>query len=154
MKTTKYMTDCETAFAVPGEDSLIDVIRPETGRSWIQDQTLEQIRERYPGAEVVNIEAFCAAKAARQDTPIQWDETTAEHYWEMLEVLPPACMLAGGFLVGEPCDHHAGNGQPRFQAFRKIGEKHFAASRPMTVREFKGFYVNESASVAAEMGVV
>lgn len=85
----------------------------------------------------MSIDDFCRAKAARQDTAIQWSETTEEMYWEMLEVLPPAVMLPIGFLVGEPCDHHAGNGQPRFQAYVKADGKHWAASRPMTVKEFK-----------------
>ena len=30
------------------------------------------------------------------------EPTTEERYWEMLEVLPPAHMMRGGFAVGEP----------------------------------------------------
>ena len=144
---------CEMAFAVPGADSIIDCINPETGRSWINGETLEQIRLRYPNAEVVSLDDYCEAKAKRQDTQIRWSETTEEIYHHILEVLPPACWISGGFLVGEPADHHAGNGQPRFDAFRAIGGKHFAANRPMTIREFKSFYVNESANIARELEV-
>lgn len=124
------------AFAVPGQDTLIDCVNPLTGRSAVYGNTLEEIRERYPSAEIVNIAEWCAAKGARQDSTVTWTETTEEQYWEMLEVLPPACMRGGGFLVGEPCDHHAVSGKPRFQAFIKHGGKHYAASRPMTRDEY------------------
>lgn len=137
VKATANMMDCEMAFAVPGEDSLIDCINPDTGRSWINDETLEQIRLRYPLAEVMKIDDFCAAKAAKQDSPVEWSETTAENYNDMLEVLPPALWERGGFLVGEPWDHHATNGQPRFAAFVQRGGKYYEASRPMTRAEFK-----------------
>ena len=46
------------AFAVPGEDSIIDCINPNTGNSCINGETLEQIRLRYPKAEIVSMEAF------------------------------------------------------------------------------------------------
>lgn len=125
------------AFAVPGENSLIDCINPDTGLSWIERENLEQIRKRYPLAEVVNIDDWCKAKAARQDTPIAWSEVTEERYFEMLEVLPPAIMTPLGFLVGEPWDHHAVTGQPRYAAFTAKFGKYYEASRPMTIKEFK-----------------
>jgi len=82
--------------------------------------------------------------ARAQDTPIKWTRTTKAKYWEMLEVLPPALWIGGAFLVGEPTDHHATSGQPRFQAYWERGtsgrpyEKgYFAASRPMTCAELK-----------------
>jgi hypothetical protein len=131
--------DATEAFAVPGEDSLIDCILPATGRSWINDETLEQIRERYPKAEVVNIEEFCKAKAEKQDSPVEWSEVTHEKYTEMLEVLPPADYNRhfSAFLVGEPWDHHATTGQPRYQAFETRGGKCYASNRPMTRKEFR-----------------
>jgi len=55
----------------------------------------------------------------------------------MLEVLPPALWLRGGFLVGEPFDHDAGNGQPRYGAYRRIDGGYMVASRPMTTAEFR-----------------
>lgn len=134
------MTDCVEGFAVPGQDSIIDCINPNTSRSWINGQTLEQIRLRYPGAEIVNIEEFCKAQGARQNTPIEWTETTRERYWEMLNVLPPAAHTNGGFLVGEACDHHAGNGCPRFSAFVEREGKFLTASRPITFKEFKAAF--------------
>lgn len=134
--TTEIITDAKTAFAIPGQDSIIDVVRSD-GTSWHYHETLEQVRLRYPGAELVNCEDFFAEKAARQDTPITWTETTKEQYWEMLEVLPPAAMGNGGFLVGEPWDHHAKTGQPRFAGYRETrAGKYYTANRPMTRKEF------------------
>ena len=136
MTTTEHDTDVTEAFAVPGEGHIIDCIHPATGRSVYQDETLEQIRARYPGAERVLIADWIAAKAARQRTPITWDACTEEVYDRMLEVLPPASMRAGGFLVGEPSDHEADTGRPRYAAYRQWDSECFAASRPLTIPEF------------------
>lgn len=100
-------------------------------------ETFEQIRAEYPNAERMTLDEFCAWKAEQQRTPIEWEPTTEERYFEMLEVLPPALMTSCGFLVGEPMDHDAGNGQPRFHAFRKRGNVFEFASRPMTEAEFR-----------------
>lgn len=134
-------SECTMAFAEPGAHNLIDLINPITNRSAINGESLEEIRKRYPTAEIVNVEEWCKAKAARQDTPIEWHDTTKEKYWEMLEVLPPAFMQGNYFLVGEPCDHHAITGRSRYQAFGQIGERYIVASRPMTVLELKALLI-------------
>lgn len=139
---TKTITtaDLKQAFAVPCDNHFIDAIHPETGRSLVNGQTLEEMRERYPAIEIVNIDDWCAAKGARQDSPVSWDEITEERYDDWLECLPPAFMqfgAVGAFMVGEPSDHHAVSGKARFQACIAKGGKHFASSRPMTVGEFK-----------------
>jgi len=131
-----HIMDCEMAFAIPGQDGICDVINPRTGLSWHYGHNLEQMREKYPGCEIVNFEDHCKAHAGRQESPIEWEETTAERFNDMLEVLPPAAWHGGGFMVGEPYDHHATSGKPRFQAYRKKDGKYFAASRPMTFTEF------------------
>lgn len=140
--------DCTEAFAEPGSDSIIDCIRPDTGRSWHYGENLDEIRVRYPGAQIVNMEEHFKAKATRQDTPIVWTETTKEVYWEMLEVLPPAAMGNGGFLVGEPWDHHAKTGQPQFAAYREKGDKYWTANRPITRKEFAAEMLKPVAEVA------
>lgn len=145
--------DCKQAFAIPGEDSIVDVIRPETGRSWIYGEDLAAIRLRYPGAEIVNCAEFFAAKAGRQDVPVTWSETTQVKYWEMLEVLPPAAMGHGGFLVGEPWDHHATTGQPRFAAYAEKGGKYWKASRPITRKEFAALMLAPLVCAAEERQV-
>ena len=123
------------AFAVPGSDSVLDMVHPDTGRSMVYGKTLEQIRAENPGAEVVNFFAWMAAKAERQHTPVVWSECPEARYHEMLEVLPPAFWQGGLFLVGEPWDHDAGTGQPRYAAFWKRGGVYLTADRPMTCRE-------------------
>lgn len=129
--------DLKQAFAVPGDNHFIDAIHPETGRSLVNGQTLEEMRERYPAIEIVNIDDWCAAKGARQDSPVEWEEITEEKYNYFLEVLPPADMARYGFLVGEPTDHHAVSGKARYQACIIRGGRFFAPTRPMTRAEFK-----------------
>lgn len=130
----------QECYAVPGEETIVDVIRPETGRSWINGETLDEIRLRYPGAEVVNFDDWCAAKASRQNTPITWEDSTKERYFQMLEVLPPAAQANEAFLVGEAMDHHVGTGRPRFSCYAKTGRAYRVASRPVTLAEFRQMF--------------
>jgi hypothetical protein len=130
-----HVSECPDCFAVPGADHMIDLVHPDTDRSLINSKTLEEIAVQNPGAVRMKVADYLAQKAARQNSPVTWNEVTEERYWEMLEVLPPACMGIGVFCVGEPHDHCAATGQPRFQAYRKMDGKHFASSRPVTVKE-------------------
>jgi hypothetical protein len=134
---TIALHDYVDAFAVPGQDSIIDMRHPTTGLSMVYSQTLEEIQVRYPGAEVVNFEAWIAAKAERQHTPVVWRECPEARYDKMLNVLPPAVHLRNGFLVGEPWDHDAGTGEPRFAAFRRHLGAFEESNRPMTRTEFR-----------------
>ena len=124
--------DC---YAVPGEDSIIDVIHPLTGLTVYCKDTQEQIQLRNPGAIRMTIEEFCQQKATRQHSPVTWEPITEEKYYEMFEVLPPI-IRGNGFLVSEPWDHDAETGAPRYGAYRKRGETYETANRPMTVQEF------------------
>jgi hypothetical protein len=131
--------DCQDCFAVRGQ-SMIDLIHPNTGKSVCFAETLDQIRLRYPTAERMTVADFCRSKAELQDAPVTWVTTTEETWHDMLEVLPPACYRqfdgGCGFLVGEPADHHAVNGFPRYDAFRRDVNGYWTASRPMTRYEF------------------
>lgn len=132
--------DYKWCIAVPGSNSFIDVVNPETKKTAFFGKTLEDVRaERpeYAGAVLMLFDDFVAEKAARQHTPIEWIETTEKNYYEMLGCLPPAMMLDSAFLVGEPYDHDASNGQPRFQGFRANDDKYWISSRPMTRNEFR-----------------
>lgn len=135
--------DCKYCFTVRGADSMIDLVHPVTGKTVIYGRTLEECRQEkgYEAAELMTVDDFCRDKADRQDEPVIWEETTEERFFEMLECLPPAYQTGGerggAFLVGEPWDHHAATGRPRFAAYREIGDKFLVASRPMTVQEFK-----------------
>jgi hypothetical protein len=133
------MMDCIEAYVHANNPmgSIIDVINPDTGLTWINGQTFEEVRARYADAQRMTLDAWMARKAELQNAPIQWHVTTEERYHEMLNVLPPAMWIAGGFLVGEPDDHHAGTGQPRFRGYRQIGSDYFVSSRPMTRAELR-----------------
>lgn len=124
------------AYTQPNAKNLIDTIDEETGLTTICKETLEQVRERYPDAQVVDVDQWCEEKQHAQLAPITWQETTKESYWEMLECLPPERMSGGAFLVGEPMDHLASTGEATFEMFRKQGSKFYVASRPVTIAEF------------------
>jgi len=125
------------AYACPGHTCLIDTINEKTGLTQICNETLAEVRERFPDAELVDVDEWCAEKQRAQLAPITWQETTEETYWEMLECLPPAKMAGGAFLVGEPRDHLAATGEPTFEMYRKQGTKFYVSSRAVTVAEFK-----------------
>ena len=136
------MTDTtdDQVFAVPGEYlSIIDIVNPETGRSRINGNTLEEIRQRYPTAVQMPWEEWRAGKIARQQTPITWTRVDDHRYRQMLEVLPPIDWTNGGFLVGEPADHCVSTGQPRYTAYRHNTGQAYESSRPITRREWREF---------------
>lgn len=67
---------------------------------------------------------------------ITWKRVSRERYWEMLECLPPAVMAGNGFMVGEPVNHNA-EGFPTFDAFKVTNGRHYEASEPMTIKQFR-----------------
>lgn len=133
MKTSE-IKEC---YAVPGDHSIIDAINPETGLTLYSGKTTEQVQAEYPGAVRMLFDEWLRDKAARQHTPVEWDSVDEIEYQRMFEVLPPI-MGPSGFMVSEPDDHDAETGAPRYMAYRKVGNQHFVASRPMTVAEFRG----------------
>ena len=132
-------------YAVPGSMHAIDFFDPETGLTYIKGETLEEIRRREPKAEAMTFEEHSRAIAEKQDTPIRWEDSTEENFWYSLECVPPAIQRGGGFLVGEPYDHHAVTGQPRFTAYRERDGKFEKSNRPMTVAEYLGEIEGRSA---------
>ena len=126
-------------FADPDRNSIVDFVNPLTGLSAVQGNTLEQVRRRCgSNVQILTWEAWSAIKAARQEAPVEWLPTDEARYNEMLNVLPPVCWTSFGFMVGEPIDHHAGTGRPRYDAFlqRRDGT-YWYASRPLTTQEFR-----------------
>jgi len=55
----------------------------------------------------------------------------------MLEVLFPAAMGGGAFLVGEAHDHDPATGRPRFSAFKEVNGRYFEGDEVITFAEFK-----------------
>ena len=96
--------DCEQCFYVPGKPGIIDLIHPNTGRSCIGGNTLEEIREEYPGAEVGDFEEVVGQQDDYWRRPPV--EITAERFEEMLCVLPPVGWERGEsaevFKMSEP----------------------------------------------------
>jgi hypothetical protein len=132
--------NCTECFAVPGEYWIIDVINPETGRTCINDMTLEEVRAERPdraGAVKMLISDWQESRAAAQRTPISWEQTTESEYHEMMGAVPPFCFASVGFLVGEPWDHDALNGRPRYTGYRNTGRGYYKSSRPITKKEFR-----------------
>lgn len=133
------MIEFSHVFAEPGANSVVDFVHPSTGLSCINSETLEQIQQRYPKAELVPYEDYMKAKFARQNPPLEWLASNKETAEEQRCCLPPEAYSDdySAFLVGEPWDHCCATGQPRFIAYRKHAGKWQRASRPMTVKEFQ-----------------
>jgi len=150
MTTTEkslHVSQCSDCIAVPGQNSCVDVINPITGRTWYGRKTVAECIADNPGAEVMTFDELTRQIAERQHTPITWDPSTYEAFDYGLNVLPPAIWIGGGFMVGEPCDHDAETGKPRFQAFRQHGvgpdSIYERANRPMTCAEFREIFSAE-----------
>jgi hypothetical protein len=126
----------DQCYASKSRRNIIDTIR-EDGLTTYYGKTEEQVKAEYPDAYRTSVEEFCAWKGQQQRTPITWSETSEEIFDRMLNVLPPAMWLTNGFLVGEPFDHEADTGRPRYDGFKRIGNKFYASSRPLTKAEFK-----------------
>jgi hypothetical protein len=133
------ITDETRCYASRFSGTMIDVIHPETGLTLHFSKDLAAVRADYPDAEEMSVGEWCAWKAEQQRSPITWAETTRARFYDALECLPPAAGTKGyrAFLLGEPYDHDAGNGQPRYQGYRRDAAAYLVSSRPMTVAEFR-----------------
>ena len=128
------LTQC---FVSKTKKTIIDMQNPYTGNTAIYNTPLEELRKEYHDAEIMHIDDFCSWKAEQQRTPIAWNEISEEKYNYMLNALHPIAYGNGRFMVGEPSDHDAGNGQPRYSAFKTSNGLFFESSRPMTREEFR-----------------
>lgn len=118
--------------------TIIDAVDPETGLTFYAGETFQQIKKRWPNAALTTLDDFCAWKANVQRSPVAWFEVNEREYIDMLSVLPPADRDQNGFLVGEPSDHYADTGEPRFQAYRKTADGRFMRSnRCLSRAEFR-----------------
>ncbi|NJO00404.1 MAG: hypothetical protein HC880_00815 [Bacteroidia bacterium] len=83
-------------FYVEGDLSIIDTVNTVTGLSFYQNETLRQIKKRYPKAELVPLDyAIHRIEEAAKErwTMLQPEEITEGEYLERLEVLPPEDFL-------------------------------------------------------------
>lgn len=85
---------------VQGQMTCIDTVLHD-GRGQYSRENLEEIRVRYPGAEIADLDEWTAAKEKALCTEPQ--EITEERFMEMLEVLPPQrwrrCHTTDGVFV-------------------------------------------------------
>lgn len=76
-----------------------------------------------------------------------WKEITEQRYTEALEILPPALLLAKGFLMGEASSHRrckvTKRVAPTFSAFVFASGRYYEGD-PMTFAEFRAFKVEDS----------
>ena len=86
-KKARKETHC---FYVPGDCNLIDTATADN-RGMYSGETLEEILERYPGAQLMDIDEACAmAEKAKHDKYVHCPmEITAERFEEMLNAMPP-----------------------------------------------------------------
>ena len=94
-------------FYVPGSSSIVDTINPETGLSSIYGETLQQVRDRYPGAEVWDYDEAWVEfeKGQRQKYMSPPEKITAEKFEEMMNIMPPIKYRTGAlsesFMMSE-----------------------------------------------------
>lgn len=131
------MNKKEYCFADPDGNNVIDLVTPDQKTGVFSKMSIADLEKETPAGRVMELAEWCKIKSARQNTPVEWLESTEESYDEALGCLPPVAYSSSGFLVGEPYDHDALTGKPRFQAYRFNGFDHFKSSRPMTIQEFK-----------------
>ena len=124
--------DCKNCVA--NENNIDDLINPETGLGLFGKKTVENMVAK--GGELMSVEEFYNRKFAKQNTPLEWAEVDADSYDEAMGCVPPIDLSSSGFLVGEPWDHCAKTGAPRFTAYRFDGVKYTKSNRPMTRKEF------------------
>lgn len=80
----------QRCFYEPGALNIIDVVKADD-RSQVNNETLEEIRLRYPKAELWDFDAACeAVKQVQREAYVTAPVLiTEERYMEMLEILPP-----------------------------------------------------------------
>lgn len=85
------------------QNSTIDQIHPITGLGVWSGETLEQVRERYPDAEIVDSAEFDRFREEKRQRFITEPVAVTEEYWnDRINVLPP--IRWRGFLyAGYPC---------------------------------------------------
>ena len=137
----KFQIDEGTrCFVCLAQATVIDFIHPETEKTLYFSKSRDDLLETYPDVSEMSLGEFMTWKAAQQRTPIAWnEEIPRDRFISALECLPPAAGTDGwrDFLIGEPYDHDALNGEPRYQGYRRIGKQYFQSSRPITVTEFR-----------------
>ncbi len=115
----------EPCFYVPGTPTIIDIAAADSEgvfRSHIQNETLEQVRIRYPNAEIGEWEdIYRAAEDSCKTAP---QEITEAQYLYALGVLPPVCWkTAKGVESFKMSERYYGNVTA---IYARVGERYFS----------------------------
>ena len=117
------MRDEQPVFYQPGKPGMIDLAIERNGvlTGGYSGETLEQIRLRYPAAEVGTLGAVCAASEDMfRSKPVR---ITEERFCEMLDVLPPEGWIRrDGCESFKLCERTSGN---ITAIFARIGADYF-----------------------------
>ncbi|MDX2215261.1 MAG: hypothetical protein SFY66_18500 [Oculatellaceae cyanobacterium bins.114] len=119
-------------FYVPGSTHIIDTIDADTGLSFIEGESLEQICQRYPDAEIWDFdEAFQEIERITYENTITPPvEVTYERWDEMINIMPPMRWRSGSggesFMICEATtlDLHT--------IFCRIGSRYFELTNRRT----------------------
>lgn len=115
-----------------------DYLPPEVGRPRPESPTEEFRRIKREESGVLTGSAlFVRTHDDYRDGVRIPVETTAEQYYESLEILPPARQSGTGFLVGEIASHNS-VGIPVFTGFWRDGRNGKYYALDMTIAEFDG----------------
>jgi hypothetical protein len=127
----------QECYTLPDFDGMTDTIHPITGLTTYGGKSEADVRKEHPTILRMTVEAFCQKKAELQNAAVEWMPTDQATYYDRLEALPPEFMDGSRFLLGEPMDHCAKSGLPRFEGYCARNGRYFYTSRPVTVRDFK-----------------
>ena len=134
---SELIYDFQECYALPDFRCMQDVIHPITGLTMSYQKSEADMVKQHPTILRMTVEAFCQKKAELQNAPVEWMPTDQATYYDRLEALPPEFMDGSRFLLGEPMDHCAKSGLPRFEGYYARNGRYFYTSRPVTVRDFK-----------------
>lgn len=82
----------DVVFYEAGSISIVDTLNGDTGKSTCMNETLEQVRLRYPNARIVSFDTALEQIREKEKEVypmLQPIEITEEQYYEMFECLPP-----------------------------------------------------------------
>lgn len=105
--TSVSQDECHNVF-VEGLN-LIDLVNPMTGKGAYSNESLEEVRKRYPNAHISDFDGFIRWKERQLCTEPK--RITRKRWWEMLEVLPPQNWQRSkvcDFECFELCEHLSG----------------------------------------------
>ena len=100
-------TDPRSAYYSAEKNVIIDLINHDTGLTHYAKETAEQIRERYPDAELISLDE--AYQRHQQPFIVPVSEITEKKFWYWLEVLFPEDWQHSGGESFKVCERICGD---------------------------------------------